>query len=200
MEFIRRARTPGRVLALLPGAWNPPTRAHLALAFEALPFADETVFVLPRALPHKEFSGPPPETRLLWIDRLTRLHPSFSAAVSEGGLFLEMAREARLAGAGEVWVICGADAAGRIADWPYPEGLEFHRQLENDYGLLVAPRAFDWKPPAHLAHRVRTLPLPKDLQELSSTHVRELIRQQRPWRHLVPPELEADLARAYGCS
>lgn len=200
MEFIRRARPPGRVLALLPGAWNPPTRAHLTLAHAALAIADEAVFVLPRALPHKEFAGPSPETRLEWLDVLARQHPSFSAARSEGGLFLEMAREARRAGAAEVWVVCGADAAERIAGWPYPEGLEIESQLENDYGLLVAPRASEWTPPPHLAHRVRPLAVGAELQTISSSLVRTLISQGKPWHELVPEELRDVLARAYGCS
>jgi nicotinic acid mononucleotide adenylyltransferase len=46
-----------RRIALFPGAWNPPTVAHLAIARAALNYADEVVWLLPRAFPHKTFDG-----------------------------------------------------------------------------------------------------------------------------------------------
>lgn len=200
MEFIRRAECPGRVVGLLPGAWNPPTSAHTGLASAALAYADEIVLVIPRVFPHKGFEGPSFETRTRWLDLLSRRNPRFSAAVSEGGLFIEMAREARHCGVRDVWIICGADAAERIAKWPYPGGEEIERQLETGYGLLVAPRIIEWTPPPNLASRIKTLPLAEALQNLSSTSVRERIRRGEPWRELVPEELREAVAAAYGCS
>lgn len=200
MEFIRRAERPGRTLALLPGAWNPPTLAHLELAHAALEHSEEAVFVIPRAFPHKPFEGPRPEARMDWLETLSRLHPSFSAAVSAGGLFVEMAREAAELGAERVFVACGADAAERIVGWPYPRGLEIGRQLENDFELLVAPRLGEWEPPPELEARVRMLPMAKALREISSTQVRDLIRNGGAWREHVPECLREAIARGYGCS
>jgi nicotinic acid mononucleotide adenylyltransferase len=198
MEFIRRAERPGQTLALLPGAWNPPTLAHLELAKSALAHADETVLVIPKAFPHKDFDGPPPEVRARWLAELSRCHPAFSAAVTNGGLFVEMAREAARAGAGRVFIACGADAAERITSWPYEPGMEIERQLESDYELLVAPRLTAWRPPPQLLARVRILDMDPALEEISSTRVREFIRSGGSWRHLVPDSLAEAITRAYG--
>ncbi len=200
MEFLRRAERPGRTLALLPGSWNPPTRAHAALAAAALGFADEAVFILPGMLPHKSFEGPSPSVRMEWIAELSRQHPAYSAAVTAGGLFMEMAREARQQGASRVLIVCGADAAERIATWPYPPGSEIEGQLEADFELLVAPRLQPWLAPAHLAPRVHTLPLEVALQEISSTRIRELIRSGGSWEHLVPDGLAEAIRAVYVCS
>ncbi|NWF84784.1 MAG: hypothetical protein HXY18_13255 [Bryobacteraceae bacterium] len=200
MEYLKRAGQPSAAAALLPSAWNPPTKAHVALAEAALGHAGEVVFVLPRAFPHKQFDGPPAETRMRWLVKLCGLSPRFSAAVSDGGLFVEMAGEARALGAERVLIVCGSDAAERIAGWPYPQGLELERQLETGYELLVAPRCAEWLPPARLAHRVHRLPLDGEIQVLSSTQVRELIRSGGDWRSLVPEVLADEIGSAYGRS
>lgn len=200
MEFLRRAGRPSRSVALMPGAWNPPTKAHTALAEAALEHAGEVVLVLPRTLPHKRFEGPAAEVRKRWLVELTGLSPRFSAAVSEGGLFVEMAREARQAGAERVLVVCGSDAAERIVKWRYRAGLEIGRQLEESYELLVAPRGGAWQPPRRLAGRVHHLPLARELQAVSSTQVRELARSGGDWRELVPEALAEEIGRVYGRS
>jgi nicotinic acid mononucleotide adenylyltransferase len=200
MEFIRRAERPGSVVALVPGAWNPPTRAHAALAAAALDYAEEAVFVLPRALPHKEFDGPPPAVRASWIAELTARDGRFSAALSEGGLFVEMAREARAAGAARVLVACGADAAERIVNWAYPAGEEIERQLEAEYEMLVAPRIVTWQPPERFKERLHWLRIDHAIAGISSTQVREAIARGGAWRELVPEELEEAIGRAYGFS
>ena len=55
IEFFRRAEGRPRRLGILPGTFNPPTRAHVALAEAALGEVDEALFVLPRSFPHKEY-------------------------------------------------------------------------------------------------------------------------------------------------
>src|ERR1700704_422903 len=55
LEFFRRAAGQPARLGILPAAFNPPTRAHLALAQSALATVDEVLFVLPRAFPHKPY-------------------------------------------------------------------------------------------------------------------------------------------------
>jgi len=57
MEFLSRSREQPARLGILPGSFNPPTRAHLALAEAALAELDEVVLVLPRAFPHKNYDG-----------------------------------------------------------------------------------------------------------------------------------------------
>jgi len=183
-------------VALLAGAWNPPTRAHLELARAALGWARRAVFVLPRAFPHKPLEGASFEQRLHWIRTLASLHPLFAAAVSDGGLFLEMAREARALGVQRVFLVCGSDAAARIVGWDYGELEPIERQLE-EYELLAAPRPLPYTPPPHLRARVHTLIVPAILDGISSTEVRRRIREGEPWRHLVPDAIADSVEAAY---
>ena len=185
MEFLHRARPGAGSLALLPGAWNPPTRAHLAMARAALDWAEDAVLVLPRAFPHKEFEGPDQRRRAEWLESCARAE-GLSAAVTEGGLFIDMARECRDAtGAGRVFLVCGRDAAERIVAWDYGPEDAFGRQLE-EFELLVAPRGGPYDPPPALAARIQPLALCEGWQDVSSTAVRELIRRGEPWTHLTP--------------
>src|SRR5450432_4836233 len=59
-------------IGVLPGTFNPPTRAHLALAEAALEHVDRVIFVLPRVLPHKDLSGVSFEERLALIQAVAR--------------------------------------------------------------------------------------------------------------------------------
>ena len=188
-HYITVSPAPAK-LAILPGAFNPPTRAHLAMADAALTMADEVLFALPRAFPHKEYSGSEFETRLGWLRAALAGYPRFSLAVTEGGLFIEIAQEARaLYGAGtELFLLCGRDAAERIVGWDYGEGDGIQKQLES-FALLVAARAGVYEPPPQIRNRVHALALPSGLDEVSSSEVRRRIRAGEPWRDLVPESI-----------
>ncbi|GIU74227.1 MAG: hypothetical protein KatS3mg004_1314 [Bryobacteraceae bacterium] len=186
----------GSSVALLAGAWNPPTRAHVELARAALGWARRAVLVLPRAFPHKPVEGAPFEKRVEWVRALASLDPRFAAAVSDGGLFLEMAREARALGAHRIFHVCGSDAADRIIGWDYGGLPPIEKQLE-EYELLVAPRPLPYRPPEHLRLRVHTLIVPALLDGISSSEVRRRIATGRPWQHLVPEPLAASISEAY---
>jgi nicotinate (nicotinamide) nucleotide adenylyltransferase len=197
MEFVRRGFAARRSIALFPGAWNPPTRAHVALAEAALALADECVFVIPRAFPHKEMHGPDLDQRLNWLGLLSNEQPGFSVAISEGGLFIEMARECRGAtGCDDIYLVCGADAAERIVEWDYGDADPIERQLD-EYRLLVAPRGTLFYPSAHLATRVMQLEMPRNWHDVSSTDVRRRMANGESWEELVPPELVGNLRAAY---
>ena len=62
-SYAKILARPVLLLAILAGAFNPPTRAHLAMADAALAVVDEVLFTLPRAFPHKEFTRAEFETR-----------------------------------------------------------------------------------------------------------------------------------------
>ncbi len=194
MEFVLGGAAAS--VALLPGAWNPPTLAHLALARAALNWADRTVFVLPRRFPHKEFEDVPAAERLLWLGTLAKSEPRFSVALSDGGLFIEMAREARACGASRVFLVCGSDAAERIAGWDYGPDDSIELQLD-EYELLVAPRGGIYAPPAHLSPRIHALDLGPEWCDVSSSEVRRRIRVGEAWLDLVPGEIAELVARAY---
>ena len=191
MEFHRRASTHASSAILFPGAFNPPTRAHLALASAALNWAPEIAFVLPRAFPHKEYEGPGFTLRLEMLLHAAA-EPAFSVASSGGGLFIEMVREARAAdpALNRLFLLCGRDAAERIVDWRYPAELAIDRQLE-EFELLVAPRGGDYVPPSNLAPKIHALHL-EGWEEVSASEIRRRIACGTDWRALVPESI-ADL-------
>lgn len=197
MEFLRRGQRGSGAVALFPGAWNPPTLAHQAIAEAALAVAGEVVFVIPRDFPHKSFAGPGLDQRVRWIGVLAGMNPSFSAAIADGGLFVEMAREARRdAGAERILLLCGSDAAQRIVEWNYG-GTSGIRQHLEEYELLVVPRGQIYRPPAEFVSRVHSLELPGDFQGISSTDIRARLERGEPWEHLVPATLLEHLRSAY---
>lgn len=192
MDFYLRATRAPSKLAILPGAFNPPTRAHMAMAEAALSVADEVLFVLPRAFPHKEYSGAPFDRRLAWLRAALGGNPRFSLAASDRGLFIDIAREtqAHYDSAPELFVLCGRDAAERIVSWDYGDGEDIRKQLEV-FALLVASRGGHYQPPQEIEARVLALALPAGIEEISSTEVRRRIQSGEAWESLVPPAIAA---------
>ena len=73
IEFVQRASGIPRRLGILPGTFNPPTLAHIALARAALAQVDEVLFVLPREFPHKPYQGATFDSlHKLWGDELDK--------------------------------------------------------------------------------------------------------------------------------
>ena len=198
MHHHRRAQTAPARLAILSAAFHPPTRAHLALARAALTEVDEVLFVLPRRFPHKEYEHAGFDDRLRMLLAATADDPRFSVGQTEGGLFIEIARECRGAyqPPPELWFLCGRDAAERIVEWDYGTPGAFERMLD-EFGLLVADRDGRYEPPAHMKHRIRHLPTTEDVEGISSTEVRRLLTEGQPWEHLVPARIVELVRKVY---
>jgi nicotinate (nicotinamide) nucleotide adenylyltransferase len=190
MDFYFRATGTPAKLAILPGAFNPPTRAHLAMAEAALSVADEVLFVLPRAFPHKQYSGAAFDTRVAWLQAALAGNPRFSLAAADRGLFIDIAREAGAdyGQATELFILCGRDAAERIVNWDYGPGEDIRKQLEV-FALLVASRGGPYQPPPEMRDRVRPIALPAEVEQISSTEVRRRIQAGEPWESLVPARI-----------
>lgn len=195
LEFLHREQAkqaaiqvakPARVV-LFPGTWNPPTIAHVDIANAALQQADEVIWVMPRVLPHKSFDGPGFEARCRMVEALVRETPGFSAAVSEGGLYAEIADEAQQHfGAGsEIVLAMGRDAAERIATWDYGRPGYFEEFIER-YNLLVAARHGEYSPAPRHAASISALPMESSWDGVSSSEVRRRIAVGEAWRDLVP--------------
>src|SRR5260370_441597 len=165
MEFYFRATGNPARLAILPGAFNPPTRAHLAIAEAALSVADEVLFVLPREFPHKEYSGAAFDTRVAWLQAALAGNPRFSLAAAERGLFIDIAREAGAdyGQATELFILCGRDAAERIVNWDYGPAEGIREQLEV-FPLLVASRGGAYEPPPEIRDRAPSISLPAQVE------------------------------------
>lgn len=196
IEFFRRAPGRPRRLGILPGAFNPPTRAHVALAEAALGEVDEVLFVLPRAFPHKAYQGASFAERIEMLQCVATPESRLSIASTDRGLFIDIARECRsVYGDMPLAFICGSDAAERIVNWDYGHPGAFPPMLEM-FELLVATRGRDYQPPKVLAHRIHALALAP--RELSATEVRRRIARGEPWQHLVPPSIVPLARRIYG--
>ncbi len=198
MELIRRpsARELCR-LGVLAGSFNPPTVAHLQLARSALHHVDAVLLTVPRIFPHeKQFTGATLDQRAAMLDTLAAAEPRFGVAISDQGLFIEIAREVQAVLRNpDLWFLCGADAAERITTWDYGQPGVFHRMLD-EFGLLVAPRGCHYQPPPGLLHRIKVLEI-QDLDEVSSTEVRNRLQAGQNWRTLVPKNIQAQVERIY---
>lgn len=177
-------------IGILAGAFNPVTRAHVALAHAARPQVDEIVCVIPRSYPHKGFHGATLDQRLEMLRRVA-IHDRIE--LTNSGLFIDIARELRRPQT-ELLFICGADAAERVLYWDYGEPNAIDRML-NEFSLLVAPRTSHFSPSAKFCHHIRELAMPSGYEEISSTEVRTRIAAGHHWKHLVPASI-VDLARS----
>jgi nicotinate-nucleotide adenylyltransferase len=198
MDFVRRASGNPARLGVLSAAFNPPTRAHLGLARSSLLFVEEVVFVMPRSFPHKDYQGVGLEDRLAMVAAATASEPRFSVAVTEGGLFIEIARECRTAYGreAEIWFLCGRDAAERIVNWQYGQPHAFEKQLE-EFGLLVADRDGRYDPPEQMRGKIINLALDDNYEGISASDVRAASRAGREWKHLVADGIEDLVERLY---
>ena len=199
LELIHRGAVEPLRVALFPGAWNPPTIAHLELTRAVLNRVDEVVWVLPRVFPHKSFEGAGSMDRRRMMEQVAREQPGIGVAVSGGGLYLEIAAEAREAypPSTEIVLLCGRDAAERIADWDYGRPGVFDEMLEK-HRLLVAARAGEYVPPARHLRRIECIPLVPGTEDVSSSEVRRRIRDGEDWEHLVPPSIVTLVGESYG--
>ncbi len=191
-------RSVGSRYGILPGAFNPPTEAHLALAEAALSIVDEVLFILPGELPHKEYSGVPFKARMELLRSAIAHQPRFQAATSHGGLFVQIARELRAARIPEadLYFLCGRDAAERIVEWDYGSPDAFPAIIQ-EFRLLVAARNGEYAPPERYRRRISQLALPVTCDHISSTAIRELIRNGSGWEHLVPPAIRERVRQLY---
>jgi nicotinate-nucleotide adenylyltransferase len=179
-------------LGILAGAFNPVTRAHLALAEAARGVVGEVVWVVPRVYPHKHFHGAALEDR---IEMLKLAGGHDRVEITAGGLFIDIARELRRPGT-DISFICGRDAAERIIHWDYGEAGAIEKMLE-EFSLLVAERGGTYEAPAQLRHRVHRLALEEDLSDVSSSEVRRRIAAGERWEHLVPAPIVEHVQRIY---
>ena len=199
LEFVTPRQENVSRLGILPGSFNPPTRAHLALAYAALKHCDEVLYVLPRALPHKDYSGVGFDDRLRLLTTAISGNARFTAAASTGGLFLEIAAECRERYGPEVEIalLCGRDAAERIVGWKY-EREEMLAEMFDQFSLLVARRQGEYAPPEHLASRIGCLDIEAGWDEVSASQVREKIAAGIDCRDLLPPAIVDEVMRVYG--
>ncbi len=189
-------------LLLLPGAFNPPTIAHLALAEAALQASESNAlyFVVSTATINKEhMERAALLDRLLLLELLAQRLGFLGVLVTNRGLYVEQAEAAyslfgtnlgarAVRGSRELRFVIGFDKIVQIFDPRYYTDREAALQrLFTLAHLLVAPRA------SHEASDVATLmqqpenqqfqpyvhllPLPADFRDIASSQVRAALQQ-----------------------
>jgi nicotinate-nucleotide adenylyltransferase len=199
MEFYRRCNGSPSRLGIFPGAFNPVTVAHVALASAAFSQVDEVVYILPRAFPHKSYTGASFAQRVELLCAAVKEGEACSIAAADGGLFLEIAAECRAVygDAISLTFLCGRDAAERIVNWDYGDPGACAAMLRQ-FELLVAARRGEYAPPPEFRHAIKVLDLPGEFDHVSATGVRQKIARGEPWEHLVPPATRQLARQIYG--
>jgi nicotinate (nicotinamide) nucleotide adenylyltransferase len=185
-----------RRLGILSAAFNPITRAHVALAHSAYEQYQlhEVLFLLPLTQPHKSIHDAPVEARLHMIELAVEGHPAFSIGICTHGLFVDISRAAVAAYPPQtrLWFISGRDAAERILTWSYPDPAKALGELFAQAELLVADREGAFVLPdtpivGDYADHVHHLPLPAEYSHISATEIRTRLANGEDVSELVPP-------------
>ena len=132
------------------------------------------------------------------LEKIAREQEGFSAAISDGGLYVDIAAEARayFGSQTEISMALGRDAAERIATWDYGSPGVFD-DLVSRHRLLVAARHGDYLPALPHRERIVSLPMAADWNEVSSSEVRRRVTAGEDWRHLVPGAIEETVRNLY---
>ena len=212
IELVHRAETSisesGKKLGIFSGSFNPLTLAHTQMIEDT--FAeyqlDELLLLLAKANVDKTVFGLPLAARLLTVKRYTQNREKFSVGVSSHGRYIDKitALKVIVPPETEFYFIVGYDTLVRIFDPKYY--TDFHAELGElfrDARFIVANRAeadietiasfMDQAEIRRYASYVSCLLLPDVYAYMSSTEVRELLKQGEAIEHLVPPSILAML-------
>jgi nicotinate (nicotinamide) nucleotide adenylyltransferase len=198
LRFWKGSPIGAGTVGVLPGAFNPPTVGHEAVAAAARDQFDlgQVVFLVPEVFPHKSYEGASLEDRIAMLCAAAGQEAAYAVASSREGLFIDIARQVRERyGDGiEICLICGRDAAERIVGWDYGDGPPLRDQLK-EFRLLVASREGEYVPPARYASRIQRVELAASFDEVSSSSVREAVALGSAWRRWVSERVAAEIDR-----
>ena len=210
-------RRPG-VMAVFGGTFDPPHWGHVRAA-EAVRdrMGVEAVWLVPaRIPPHRATPRLPAEERLRLVEEavagrerllaspveLEREGPSFTIDTLDA---LGAERSPTDGGEPSLLFVVGSDAFREIRTWSrYEQLLARHPVLVHRRAgcaiadaVTVLPRRFRARVTADLSAPLtppRILTLDIDLPDPKSYRIRELLKQQEPVYHLVPPRVAARIA------
>ncbi len=175
-------------LLLLPGAFNPPTMAHLALAeasLRAMPGAQLSFTLGTTTIDKEQIERATLLDRLLLLDQLARRVGNLGVMLTNRGLYVEQAAAARSAfpELTDLYFVVGYDKIEQIFDARYYHDRDAAlTALFALARLLVAPRASHEETDVHrLLNRpenrafqgaIRLIPFPVEYRDIASSHVR----------------------------
>lgn len=154
--------------------------------------------MLPREMPHKTFHGAPFQKRLEMLIMLAHTIRGYSVATTSEGLYIDIAHDAAAAlGPGcRIHLLCGRDAADRIASWHYDREGVFEEMLRS-YPLLVAAREGHYSVAPRHRERIVPITMKSSFNSVSSSDVRARIAAGREWKHLVPEAIHTAVSQLY---
>jgi nicotinate-nucleotide adenylyltransferase len=185
-------------LGVLGGAYNPITLAHLILARAAREqfHLQEVILVLSKVSPYKPLMGGSIDQRLEMMRLSTARIPFISIGLCTHGLFLDICTAVKQVYPQnpELFFITGRDAAERILTWPYEDPGKTLARMFSAFQLLVFARHGDFTlPKAGLIRKysshIHSLQVPENLDQISSSTVRQRTLADLPIEHLVPLEV-----------
>ena len=200
-------------VAVLSGAFDPPTRAHAALARAALRRGMATLLfaIAVQTVDKERGTRAGVGLRLTLLCRYARRRPWLGVLVCNRGLYLEQAAALAELGVDAPVFVIGFDKLSQVFDPRYYADRDAAlRRLFEAARFLVAPRdaagqaeidAFMARPEQR-AYRAAVAPLPLSAAEarltagMASTRVRELAARGDPWLELLPVETRALAARS----
>jgi nicotinate-nucleotide adenylyltransferase len=173
-------------LVILGGSFNPVHWGHLFLLEEAMGILGaERACLIPAARsPHKDpITGASDRQRLEMLALATKDDPRLEVLdceITRGGVSYTIDTLAWLArerpGAEKPYLIIGDDLAAGFSSWRNPEGIAAASRIVLARRTGDPPGNFPWP---HI--EIDNLSLP-----ISSSLVRQRVREGRPFRHLVP--------------
>ena len=201
----RGETSPLRSLAVMPGAYNPPTLAHLALAHAAGGLGFERVFFsLGSRILDKTETGLALEDRLALLVGLAGDEPGLGVVVQNRGLYAEMAEALRDAfpACEDLAFVVGMDKIPQLFDPRYYDDMPGSlATLFSRARFVVAPRGAEGRDalerrlaePAALpfAERFEWLDFDPRWREQSATAVREELERGEHVDTLLPPAVAA---------
>lgn len=192
--------SPFASLAVVSGAFNPPTLAHRALAGAALGRGfDAAVFALGTVTLDKTETGLALEDRIALLADLVAGDPRLGVVVHNAGLYADQATalRRRFPGLDDLAFVVGLDKLPQILDARYYADLRIGlARLLSSARLLVAPRGRQHRGdflelcarPAvePWRGRIHWLPLAQRWRDISATDARALLRRGGGGANLLP--------------
>jgi len=190
-------------LGIFPASFNPPTKAHVALIREATKRfkLDDILVLLDLQAMDKRIVGASFEDRLRMLELLFERSSRVSIGVSNRGLFVEKREPLRSLYPSPIQLVfmVGFDTILRVMDRKYYEDREDLDYLFHDSRFICANRGddehrafktlFEYSENRKYARSVSFFALPKKFSFVSSSLVRQRIKEGKPVKDLVPPSI-----------
>ena len=194
----------GNKLGVFPSSFNPITKGHVAILQRAAEIKafKEILLVLDTHAMDKEIVGATLVDRLFMVHVLFEDYPHFSVGVSNRGLFLNKAEllKGMYPSETDITFIVGYDTIKRVFDPKYYEDREGAlNQLFGSCTFMVANRENQGREALQqlmasgtnrrFKDKVHFFEIPNHLANISSSHVRQRVKEGKSFTRLVPTQI-----------